>query len=172
MKKRPIYLALLLVTLGLLGFQTGAYSEFRRLFLGNSSASKDSSTSNYVQVNAVFNYGNSTIVWYNDTRVPASWTFYNVTLELTNGRVQASFSQDFKEHQILSINGVDQTSNLYWSLWKFCPSYNAWDWSPVGVDQLQLSSNATFGWYFQDYSTHFPPIGGAQTIVALNVNSC
>lgn len=187
MKKTIFVLAMIIVAFAILGFQTGAYREFRNIILGNRSVSNNSSnhsgsglnnnssTSNNgdIETNTIINYGNASVQWYNHTKSPSNWNFYNLTWSLANGNVQETYSSSYGEHQILGINGKLQNATFYWSLWKFCPSYNAWDWSPVGVDNLQLVNNGTYGWYYQSQNGNaFPPVYGAKVIVALNVNSC
>ena len=185
MKKTIALLALIIVALAILGFQTGAYLEFRNLVLGNISVSHsssvhggsgsndNSSSNNEVETNTIINYGNSTAQWYNHTKSPSNWNFYNLTLSLTNGNVQGTYSSSYGEHQILGIKGLEQNATFYWSLWKFCPSYNAWDWSPVGVDNLRLVNNGTFGWYYQSQNGNaLPPVQGAKVVVALDINTC
>ena len=182
MKKGIFFLALLLVALGVVGFQTGAYYEFQKLFLrnnpsasvaGNHAKNSTTTPSNQIEVNTIFNYGNGTITWFNKTRVSENWNFYNLTVFLTNGRVHSEVYPDLQnEHQVLGINGLEQNSTDYWSLWKFCPTSNAWAWSPVGADEILLSNNGVYGWYFQNQSTNYPPVKGAATVTVLNISSC
>jgi len=185
-KKTVVLLSLIIVALAILGFQTGAYVEFRNLVLGNPSLSRNSnhsgsgstnstaSNSTQIETNTIINYGNMTLKWYNHTRSPNNWNFYNLTLSLANGNVHTgTYSTTYSAHQVLGINGLEQNATFYWSLWKFCPSYNAWDWSPVGVDNLRLVNNGTYGWYYQSQSgTAQPPVVGASVVVALDVNFC
>jgi len=181
LKKTIVLLVLIIVALAILGFQAGAYLEFRSLVLGNSATPHNSNnhggsasnSSGEIETNSIINYGNSTIRWYNHTLVPDNWNFYNLTYQLANGRIHANVSSTYGEHQIFGINGLEQNSTFYWSLWKFCSEYNAWDWSPVGVDNLRLANNGIYGWYYQSQSGDAqPPVYGASVVVALDVNSC
>jgi hypothetical protein len=187
MKKGIFFLALLLVALGVIGFQTGAYHEFQKLFVrdnssanvsgnhGGSGSNNNNSTSpsNYIEVNTIFNYGNRTSTWFNKTRVSESRNFYNLTVFLTDGRVHSQAFPDLQnEHQVLGINGLEQNSTDYWSLWKYCPSYSAWAWSPVGADRISLSNNGIYGWYYQNQNTHYAPVAGAATVTILDISSC
>lgn len=186
MKKGIFFLALLLVALSVIGFQAGAYYEFQKLFLkdkssasvsgshsGSGSNHNSTSGENEVEVNTIFNYGNGTISWFNKTRVSDGWNFYNLTLFLTNGRVHSQVFPDLQnEHQVLGLNGLEQNSTYYWSLWKYCSSYNAWDWSPVGADKISLSNNGVYGWYYQNQNTNYPPVAGAATVTILSIGSC
>lgn len=187
MRRRAIYAALSIAVISIIALQAGAYAEFQRLFLHPPTISHDSrthdsgSTTNrsksdttYIQVDTVINYGNGTITWANNTKIPNGWNFYNLTVLLTNGNVRTD-NYTFvgvQEHQILEINGVPQTSTLYWSLWKFCPTHNAWDWSDVGADEIAMSNGGIYGWYFQNYNSQNAPVPGAATVEVLDVNSC
>ncbi len=165
-----------LVVIAIISLQAGAYYEFLSLFSHVPNGSHDSGVhaSARIRVDTIINYGNATISWSNQTGVPKGWNLYNLTVLLTNGRISASnftFS-GVSEHQILGINGVEQNSTYYWSLWKFCPSSNAWDWADVGADEIALSNNGVYGWYFQNFNTQYPPVTGAATVEVLNINSC
>lgn len=181
MKKGILFLALLLVALAVIGFQTGAYYEFQKLFLRNNSSANvagnhnnnSTSPSNTVKVNTILNYGNGTITWLNKTNISKSWNFYNLTVFLTNGRVHSEVYPDLQnEHQVLGLNGLEQNSTDYWSLWKFCSSSSAWAWSPVGADEILLSNNGIYGWYYQNQGTNYPPVAGAATVTVLDISSC
>src|SRR5206468_3851151 len=159
-------LALLIVAISVIGFQTGAYYEFQRLFLrnpvtahtsgnhggsgpngSNSSSNSGSngnnsiSNSHYFEVNTIINYGNDNLTWFNQTKVTGGWNFYNLTLLLTSGNVDSQFYASFNEHYILGINGVEQKLPYYWSLWIFCAKDNAWALSAVGADDIILSND-------------------------------
>lgn len=199
MNRGIFFIALLLLAIGVIGLQTGAYSTFEGLFSrspttvhpatagggsdshNNSSNSgshgndsNSTSNSNYFEVNTIFNYGNGRLTWFNDTKVAKNWNFYNLTVLLTNGAIYAkNFTiSGSPEHQIITINGLAQNSTYYWSLWKFCPSHNAWDWADVGADEIAMVNNGIYGWYYQNYNTQFPPVAGAATFEVLDINAC
>jgi hypothetical protein len=188
MKRTLLFLALLLTAIGLLGFQTGAYYEFERLFARNSlthdsgsqgsqGSNNHNSTSNSdnIAVNTIFNYGNGTFRWSNGTKVPKDWNLYNLTFYLTGGNVQSEIYNigGISEHQVLGLNGVQQDSINYWSLWKFCPNYSAWAWAPVGADEIALSNNGIYGWYFQNQAgTQYAPVPHAATVTIFDTLSC
>jgi len=188
MKKTVLILALSLVAIGLLGFQAGAYYEFERLFAGNAlahdSGSKggqgsdnhnSTSSSDNIGVNVIFNYGNGTFRWSNGTKVPKDWNLYNLTFYLTDGNIHSEVYNiaGITEHQVLGMNGLEQNSTYYWSLWKFCPKYGAWAWAPVGADEIALSNNGIYGWqYQQQEGMQYAPVSGAATVTILDVSSC
>ncbi len=162
------------------GLQAGAYYYFQRIFSPAPSPThplachnETNSSDVCIEVKTIFNYGNSTIVWFNRTRVPQSWNFYNVTILIANGRVHSEYYQIYGENQILGLNGVEQNATYYWSLWKFCPSYGAWALAPVGVDRITLTNGGVYGWYYQSQSgPQSPPVPGAKTVTVLDIKSC
>lgn len=175
MNKGVILVILVLVVVGVLGFQTGAYLQFESLFSKTSAARNSGDQTAYFDVSTLFNYGNGTSIWSNETRVHQSWNFYNLTVFLAQGRVQSQFfGPPLNEYQVLGINGVEQDSTNYWSLWKFCPKSEAWAYSNVGAQALLLSNHSAFGWYYQNQNTQppAPPVANAPTVSVLNMTSC
>jgi hypothetical protein len=186
MKSGILYLSLLIVAISVIGFQTGAYYEFQKRFLwnpvtsdtsgnhggpgsngsnssSNSGSNGNRSNSHYIDVNTIINYGN-TSTWFNNTEVTEGWNFYNLTLLLANGNVDSQFYPGFNEHYVLGINGVEEKLPYYWSLWIFCSKDNAWALSAVGADDIRLSNDGIYGWYYQQTGT-VPPVVGANTVV-------
>lgn len=117
MNRGVLFIALLLLAVGVIGLQTGAYYTFERLFLrtpatihptggnggsgsGNNSGANDSggsnsnsqsnstSNSNYVEVNTIINYGNGTRVWFNQTKILKGLNVFNLTLMLAHNNVK------------------------------------------------------------------------------------
>ncbi len=133
-----------------------------------------------VPLNVLFNYGNGTYgdetrTWYNAT-VRTDWNFYNVTVWLTNNRVEAAYyPPPLNEHFVQSINGVKSSGSFYWQLWIYCTGRNAWLYSNWGADALsQVSANSiqvntqtgsftlrsnAFAWSYRDQIV--PPVPGA-----------
>lgn len=160
--------------------QVVAYLHFQRLY-GNSSldTSPQSCKSNsfetnesYVTVSTLINYGNGTSRWYNETKVPSGWDFYDLTVFLANCNVEARYyGPPLNEHYVTGINGVRNGAQFFWTLWVYCQKDRAWAVSPVGADLIKLSSGAVVAWYYQklpstDYSTWQPPVAAAKKVAA------
>ena len=122
-------------------------------------------------VNVLLNYGNGTLVWYNQTSVPSSWNFFNVTELVTRGNLGAVFFASFGSHFVYSVNGVGcPTSNIFcdeaWGFWTL--SGVCWDLPFVGVDMIPVSQATTVAWFLTPAATfgETPPTGPD----CLNVN--
>lgn len=106
--------------------------------------------------NVLFDFGNSTHVWFNDTRVPIGWNLFNLTLYLTQGRVTAVYYSQYQSHFVTGIEGVQNTQNKFWFLWVY-ETTTAWRLSPVGADQLTISDGSIYAWTFCATSTSDQP---------------
>lgn len=134
-------------------------------------ANTTSSTTITTSVNVLLNYGNGTLVWYNQTSVPSSSNFFNVTELITKGNLGAFFFASFGSHFVYSINGVGcPASNIFcdqaWGLWTL--DGICWDLAFTGVDMIPVTQTTTIAWYLTPAATsgENPPIGPN----CLNVN--
>lgn len=151
-----LYIVLGIAALVVASVQTAAYYYFQK------SSHVSESASSLVAVNALINYGNGTVHWYNQT-VPSNWNFYELTLNLTRGNLQAeSYPPPLNEHLVLAINGVTNNGTFSWWLWRFCQVTNAWSSSNVGADLIRVSNAQTIAWAYAK-STQQPPVPGAKT---------
>jgi len=138
---RVFYLVLGLVVVLITSVQIGAYYYLQRFYgpVGSTPG----------VVDTLFNYGNGTMKWYNETRIPANWNFYNLTVYLTGGNIETKFYAGFNEHYMISISGIVEHSPYFCTLWIFCQKQSAWATSPVGADEIRLQSGGTLAWAFQ-----------------------
>jgi hypothetical protein len=127
-------------------------------------ATSASSNPSTTLVNLLLNYGNGTLVWYNQTSVPSSWNFFNVTELITNGNLGAIFFASFGSHFVYSINGVGcPASNIFcdeaWGFWTL--DGICWDLPFVGVDMIPVSQATTVAWFLTPAATfgETPPTG-------------
>ena len=155
-------LLLLFVVIAIVSTQILAWDYYRTKYLGPSRPNTNASIN--LSVSTLINYGNGIATWYNRSDVPRGFNFYNLTLQLAT--VQAYYHSGLKEHYVQSINGVAENfleSPRYWGLWKYCQQSHAWEYSPVGADDIQLTNGDVLAWFFSDSNT-VPPEAGAQVV--------
>jgi hypothetical protein len=173
-----LYLTILLIAISLVSIQVAAYYDLERLFLSNNGATQNTGShggngaanttgnTNVIAVNTLLNFGNTTSKWFNESRVPVGWNFYNLTMHVANGNVDSTYyPPPLNEHYINAIDGVKQDGSSFWHLWQFCEKDQAWSYSNVGADQILLSNGQTVAWYFDSYSSRGPPVSGSRTVV-------
>jgi len=144
----------LIIAIGIIAVQAGAYYYLQTLYSPAGSAE--------IGVNALVNYGNSTLHWYNETSFSAGSNFYNLTVYLTRGNVEAQFYPSFNEHFVTGINGVKNQGETYWTLWMLCQKQNAWAVSPIGADLIQLANGQTLAWAYE--VPYRAPVTGARMV--------
>jgi len=105
----------------------------------------------YVVVNVGFKYG-SNLTWYNNTRVPAGSTLFDVT------KLVAKL--EYKKYPygvfIESINGVRNEGSYYWMWWRWDDN-TGWILGPVGADRYVIGNGETYLWFYEDTSNYPPP---------------
>jgi hypothetical protein len=95
---------------------------------------------------ALIDYENGTMTWYNSTNIGVDWNLYNVTVVVLNGRINATCCE-YGSHFVTGINGVKGTNNQYWLLWTY-NSTASWQEAPVGPDEITVHNNTIFAWTF------------------------
>jgi hypothetical protein len=97
-----------------------------------------------IKVNIKVDYGNGTIIWYNNTRVSVGESLLNAT-ETTAALV---VSQSIMGSFVTSINGVGDDPNAWWLWW-----YNDGEWiqGPVGADQWMLHDGDEVAWVYTSF---------------------
>ena len=105
----------------------------------------------------LFDFGNGTNRWFNDTAIDPGWNLYIETVVLNNGHVDAQWYPQYGEHLVNGIGGISNTATKYWFLW----SYNktaGWQPSQVGADGILVSSGSVYGWTFCTADSNFNPV--------------
>jgi hypothetical protein len=117
----------------------------------NDSSGKGSSSEN---VSLLIDFGNGTRLWFNNTKVPSSDNFYNVTYGDVSGNLEAVWDgYPLNAHLVYKIMGygcsaTSANCNGYWSLWLWNGSKSCWSYSEVGADLAKVSDVAMAAWYF------------------------
>lgn len=97
-----------------------------------------------IEVNIKLDYGNDTIVWYNNTRVSVGESLLNATKTIATVGVNSSSMGAF----VTSINDVGDDPNAWWLWW-----YNdaGWAQGPVGADQWTLHDGDELAWVYTSF---------------------
>lgn len=95
-----------------------------------------------LKVDIAINYGNGTIVWYNNTYFPIGFSLFNATQKL----FKVKYTVYPFGIYINSINDVseDPLARKYW-IWYYWAA-NKWEMGPVGSDQYILKNGDILKW--------------------------
>ena len=104
-----------------------------------------------IRVNIIINFGNGTILSFNNTMVPVGWNMYDVTLLVSNGRIEDTYYPEFDAVLVMSIMGVGGSENtdFTWSAWYYDDEWKILD---VGTNLFVLKEGQTVAWYYQNGS--------------------
>lgn len=95
-----------------------------------------------ILVNLKLDYGNGTISWYNNTRVPVGTTLFNATDRIADVEYTVFEIGVFVD----SINGVGDKPGRWW-LWYYYD--NEWKYGPVGSNQWILHDGDIVSWIYK-----------------------
>lgn len=105
----------------------------------------------------LFDFGNGTRVWFNDTAIQPGWNAYVASLVLTKGNMNATYYPSFEEHYVYGIQGTFNTQTNYWFLWTFANS--SWTNSNTGADFTPVYNGSIIAWsYCAENATTFLPM--------------
>jgi len=89
-------------------------------------------------------YGDETVTWFNDTRVPLGTNFLNATGMISELELQSSEWGIF----VVSIDGVGGDANSFW-LWDYYDE--DWQMGPVGADQWTVHDGDVLSWTYTSF---------------------
>ena len=103
----------------------------------------------HMDINLLINFGNGTVLYFNQTSIPIFFTMYDSTLLITNNTVDSTYYEEFDSYFVNSIFDMQGNSTHGWYAWEF--KNNKWVISNNGSNNIQLSSGDTIAWYFQSF---------------------
>lgn len=100
-----------------------------------------------ILVDIKLDYGNNTITWFNDTRMPLGSSLLNATKMIAKVDITETDFGVFIE----SINGVGGGNDKFW-IWNYYDSIlGEWAYGPVGADQWILHEKDKVSWSYTSF---------------------
>jgi hypothetical protein len=100
-----------------------------------------------ILVDIKLDYGNNTITWFNDTRLPLGSSLLNATKIIAEVDITETDFGVFIE----SINGVGGGNDKFW-IWNYYDSNSGeWTYGPVGADQWILHEKDKVSWSYTSF---------------------
>lgn len=106
-------------------------------------------------VKLLIDFGNGSLRWYNDSSAQPGWSGYVTTLVLLKGNVQAVWYPQYGEHFVTGLDGVSQTSLMYWGIWQY--GGGKWSYIQVGADDLDVQNGTTIAWALCSLNASYHP---------------
>lgn len=92
-------------------------------------------------------YGNGSVIWYNNTRIPLDSNLLNATRRVAKVEYFIGEYGVFVTH----INGVGGELNRFWLWYYFDPSRGEWVYGPVACDKWRLSNGSIVAWIYTSF---------------------
>ena len=108
-----------------------------------------------LSVNVEINYGNGTVEWHNETNVPAGYTLFKLTQEITVIKYSYYALMEPGHVVVNSINNKTEYSDShgsyywFWNYWS--DSEKKWVPGPVGCDAWLLENGGIYEWNFEGW---------------------
>ena len=145
---------------GLLGNYTDLLHEYFNL-LQKSESEKQNLTelleeyqSCIMKVNICIDYGNGTIVWYNNTIVPLGCNLLEATKKVAI--VNSTYWPAYHASFIDAINGVWNKGAYYWMWYQWNNESKTWEYGDRGADLYILSNNEIVRWRYEIPANYNP----------------
>ena len=100
-----------------------------------------------MRVNICIDYGNGTVVWYNDTLIPLGYDLLRATQIIAV--VNYTYWEAYQACFVDAINGVWNTDTWYWMWLKWNVEDHEWEYGQVGADKYTLSKGETVMWRYE-----------------------
>lgn len=108
-----------------------------------------------LRVNLLINYGNGTLVWYNNTAMPVGSTAFTAIMAVA----KVEYRDYGQELGILvtSINGLASTFSQGWFYWYVNTSNSTWISPEYSCGKYILHRGDTIGFAYESFSVWPPP---------------
>ena len=123
-------------------------------YIGNENIKLEQNTivaeNNSINLDLIINFGNGTVLYFNQTSVPDGFSMYNSTQYIIGeDNIDSTYYSEFNAYFVNSIFDTANDSNHAWSAWKYeeCCKWQVLD---VGSNLYILKNKQTIAWYYQD----------------------
>lgn len=102
-----------------------------------------------INIDLIINFGNGTILYFNQTRIPVGFNMINSThLIIGEDQVDSIYYSEFNAYFVNVILGTGNDSNFAWSAWKYeiCCE---WELLEIGANLYMPEDGSTIAWYYQ-----------------------
>jgi hypothetical protein len=98
-------------------------------------------------VNIKIDYGNGSVFWYNNTRLPLDSNLLNATRKVA----EVDYVMGDYGAFVTRINGVGGEPNRFWLWYYFDTGRNDWTLGPVACDRWRLSNGSIVAWVYTSF---------------------
>ena len=118
----------------------------------NNYSNNKNSVNEAIQINFIINFGNGTVLYYNNTVVSNNASMLEITKNMVNEQMDIQYYKEFDAYLVNGILGVKGNNEFSWTAWSF--SCCEWDSLDVGSNLFYPKEGQTIVWYYQEVSKY------------------
>ena len=123
------------------------YNEYRVLDQ-NHQAIQENIDNVSINIDFIVDFGNGTIIYFNQTRVPVGFSMYNSTeFIIGEENVDSIYYSDFNSYFVNSLLGTGNNPDYALSAWQY---QQDWELLEIGSNLFIPKDGQTIAWYYQD----------------------
>ena len=105
-----------------------------------------------IQVSLLLHFSESDVRWFRDVEAHNGANAYELTLQVTEDDMKATYYASFYAHFVEEIMGVANEGSTYWAIFLWNESQSQWELLPVGADLFSLKDGHVLAWAYTDSS--------------------
>ena len=123
------------------------YNEYRVLDQ-NYQAIQENIDNVSINIDFIVDFGNGTIIYFNQTRVPVGFSMYDSTAFIIGEEnIDSIYYSDFNAYFVNSLLGTGNNPDYAWSAWQY---QQDWELLEIGSNLFIPKDGQTIAWYYQD----------------------
>ena len=123
------------------------YNEYRVLDQ-NYQAIQENIDNVSINIDFIVDFGNGTIIYFNQTRVPVGFSMYDSTeFIIGEENIDSIYYSDFNAYFVNSLLGTGNNPDYAWSAWQY---QQDWKLLEIGSNLFIPKDGQTIAWYYQD----------------------
>ena len=105
-----------------------------------------------IQVSMLIHFSEEDARWFRDFEVAKGTNAYELTEQVAEGDMKATYYASFFAHFVEEIMGVASEGSTYWAIFLWNESQSLWEPLPVGADLFSLKDGHVLAWAYTDSS--------------------
>jgi|TARA_B110000014_G_scaffold51816_1_gene34693 hypothetical protein len=144
-------ITLLLVALAVLSFSSALYMyNDYRILDQNYQAMQGNIDDSSINIDLIVDFGNGTILYFNQTRIPVGFSMYNSTeFIIGENNMDSTYYSEFNAYFVNSLLGTGDNPDFAWSAWQYQECCN-WELLEISSNLYIPKDGQVIAWYYQD----------------------
>ena len=110
------------------------------------------------KVSMLVQLGEGDLRWTRDVEVSKGTNAYELTEQVTQGDLKATWYPAFRSHFMEAILGVENRASNFWLIFLWNEPEQKWEPLPVGADLFSLKDGHVLAWAYTDTSQKPSPL--------------